>query len=180
MPVSVPKLSSLADAIPPIFLQCQTSLANHRKNVTALAKIHAQTSDVWEEVPKGIKLTGEKAFNDRFMEMLYHVLPIKKGIPNADRVIKFIGAFILHISQKGMYARVFLLHKFVSSAVATLAAEEQAAAEDDDEETPTSRLVKHLLKHTMKGFSAKDKTVRYRSVQVIAELIFSLGELEWV
>lgn len=159
-------------------MQCQTSLANHRKNVTALAKIHAQTSDVWEEVSKGIKLTGEKAFNDRFMEMVYHVLPIKKGVPNADRVIKFIGAFILHISQKGMLVRVFLLEKCIKSPEKFVAAEEQAAADDDAEESPTSRLVQHLLKYTMRGFAAKDKTVRYRSVQVIAELIFSLGELE--
>lgn len=102
MPVSVPRLESLADAIPPIFMQCQTSVASHRKNVVALAKIHGQTSDVWEEVPqRGIKLTGEKAFNDRFIDMVDRVLHIKKGIPNADRIIKFIGAFILHISQKG-------------------------------------------------------------------------------
>lgn len=102
MPVSVPRLESLADAIPPIFMQCQTSLASHRKNVVALAKIHAQTSDVWEEVhPRGIKLTGEKAFNDRFVDMVDRVIPVKKGISNADRIIKFTGAFILHISQKG-------------------------------------------------------------------------------
>lgn len=105
MPVSVPRLESLADAIPPIFAQCQASLANHKKNVIALAKIYAQTSDVWEDVPpRGIKLTGEKAFNDRFIDMVNRVIPIKKGIPNADRVVKFIGAFILHISQKGAAA----------------------------------------------------------------------------
>jgi condensin complex subunit 3 len=103
MPVSVPRLESLADVIPPIFAQCQASVANHKKNVIALAKIYGQTSDVWEDVPpRGIRLTGEKAFNDRFIDMVKRVLPIKKGIPNADRVVKFIGAFILHISQKGM------------------------------------------------------------------------------
>lgn len=104
MPVSVPRLESLANAILPIFAQCQTSLANHKKNVIALTKIHGQTSDVWEHVkPRGMRLTGEKAFNDRFIDMVNRVLPIKKGIPNADRVVKFIGAFILQISQKGVF-----------------------------------------------------------------------------
>ena len=50
--------------------------------------------------------------------------------------------------------------------------------EEDDEDTPSSRLVAALLKHLLKGFRAKDKFVRYRIVQIVAELIFSLGEME--
>lgn len=57
---------------------------------------------------------------------------------------------------------------------------EKAGDEDDDEDTPASRLVSTLLKHLIKGFNAKDKIVRYRVVQIVAELIFSLGELEYV
>ncbi|KAF8317697.1 hypothetical protein DL93DRAFT_527157 [Clavulina sp. PMI_390] len=160
MPVSVPRLSSLVDAIPPIFMQCQNSLANHRKNVVALAKIHAQTSDVWEEIPpRGIRLTGEKAFNDKFIDMVDRILPIKKGIANADRIVKFVRAFIEHIAQK--------------------AAQEKAeAGDDDEEESPASRLVASLLKHLLKGFNAKDKVVRSRVVQVVADLIFAIGELD--
>jgi condensin complex subunit 3 len=60
------------------------------------------------------------------------------------------------------------------------AQDKEAAGEDDDEDTPTSRLVAALLKHLIKGFNAKDKIVRYRVVQIVAELIFSLGELESV
>lgn len=56
----------------------------------------------------------------------------------------------------------------------------EAAGDDDDEDTPTSRLVAALLKHLIKGFNAKDKIVRYRVVQIVAELILSLGELESV
>lgn len=112
MPIAVPRLESFADAIPPIFMQCQNSVASHRKNVIALAKIHAATSDIWEEVPpRGIRLIGEKAFNDRFLDMLNRVLPIKKGVPNADRIVKFIGAFILHISQKGSIRLDHVFHK---------------------------------------------------------------------
>lgn len=97
-----PSLETLAAAIPPIFMQCQTAMHSHKKNVVNLYKIHAQTSDIWEEVPpRGIRLTGEKAFNDRFLDMVNRILNIKKGVSEADRVVKFIGSFVAYISQKG-------------------------------------------------------------------------------
>ena len=55
---------------------------------------------------------------------------------------------------------------------------EENPDDEDDEDTPSSRLVATLLKRLLKGFQAKDKIVRYRVVQIVAELIFSLGELE--
>lgn len=58
------------------------------------------------------------------------------------------------------------------------AQDKEATGDDDDEDTPTSRFVAALLKHLIKGFNAKDKIVRYRVVQIVAELILSLGELE--
>ncbi|KAF9508646.1 hypothetical protein BS47DRAFT_1320578 [Hydnum rufescens UP504] len=158
-----PRLEALTEAIAPIFMQCQHSLAPHKKNVIQLAKIHMSCADVWEEVPpRGIRLTGEKAFNDRFFDMVNRVFPIKKGVSNADRIIKFVGAFIMHIAQK-----------------ATKEKEQQKQdGNEDDEDTPTSRLVAALLKHLIKGFQAKDKIVRFRVVQIVAELIFSLGEMD--
>ncbi len=103
-----PRLEALIDGMPGIFMQCQYSMATHKKNIIHLAKIHAGSSDVWEEVPHGIKLTGEKAFNDQFLNMVNRILSIKKGIPNADRIVKFIGAFIMHISQKGLLLAVLM------------------------------------------------------------------------
>jgi hypothetical protein len=52
--------------------------------------------------------------------------------------------------------------------------------EDDDEETFASRFTAALLKHLLKGFVAKDKNVRYRVTQIVAEMILSLGEMEYV
>lgn len=43
-----------------------------------------------------------------------------------------------------------------------------------------SRLTSNILRHLLEGFSAKDKNVRFRSVQFVATLINGLGELECV
>lgn len=50
----------------------------------------------------------------------------------------------------------------------------------DDDDSPAERFVEDLLKLLLKGSSVKDKHVRYRSVQVIAEIVSSIGELECV
>lgn len=49
---------------------------------------------------------------------------------------------------------------------------------EEEEDTPASRFVDHLLNTLLKGFGAKDKAVRYRSIQLVAEIVTSLGELE--
>lgn len=51
---------------------------------------------------------------------------------------------------------------------------------DEDEETTASRFSALMVKHLLKGFQAKDKNVRLRVVQCMAEMISSIGELEYV
>ena len=51
--------------------------------------------------------------------------------------------------------------------------------EDDDNDT-ASRFVARLLKFLQKGCHAKEKTVRYRVTQCLAEIVSHLGELECV
>ena len=53
-----------------------------------------------------------------------------------------------------------------------------SVAPTEDEETPASRFVAKLLSYMLKGFTAKDKNVRLRSVSIVAELVSHLGELE--
>ena len=61
------------------------------------------------------------------------------------------------------------------------AAQGQEGDEDDDEdETTTSRFVSRLLKFLFKGCQAKDKVIRFRVVQCIAEMVAHLGEVEYV
>ncbi len=50
--------------------------------------------------------------------------------------------------------------------------------DDDDDDTTASRFVSRLLRYILKGFEAKDKNVRYRVVQMVAEMVPYLGELE--
>jgi condensin complex subunit 3 len=52
--------------------------------------------------------------------------------------------------------------------------------DDDDEDTPTSRFTARLIRFLLKGFVAKDKTVRYRVVYLVAEMVACLGEIEYV
>ncbi|KZO96900.1 putative mitotic chromosome condensation-related protein [Calocera viscosa TUFC12733] len=153
----LPQLPDLQAVLPPIFSQSQHNTANHRKNVVALHKIHLQCAAVTQTLPngKGIKLTGEKAFNDAFSAMVAKILEVKRGVVQADRVVKFVAGFIAFLSEKA-----------------------EQPDNDEDEDTPASRLVAFLLSHLLKGFEAKDKSVRYRCVQLVALMISSLGELD--
>jgi len=62
------------------------------------------------------------------------------------------------------------------------AAEEMNEAEDpdDDSETTAARFTARLLKFLLKGFLSKDKSVRYRVLQTVAEMVLHLGEIEYV
>jgi condensin complex subunit 3 len=50
----------------------------------------------------------------------------------------------------------------------------------EEEDIAASRFVEFLLRALLKGFNAKDKIVRYRAIQFVAEIVTSLGELEYV
>lgn len=52
--------------------------------------------------------------------------------------------------------------------------------EDPDDDTPASRFVSRLLRFLFKGCQAKDKIIRFRVVQCIAEMVAHLGEVEYV
>lgn len=71
----------------------------------------------------------------------------------------------------------------MSHAEGFVAAEQQKNQpkdDDDDDDSPSSRFTTRLLRFLLKGFLAKDKTVRYRVVHLVAEMVSSLGEIEYV
>ncbi|KAG8741938.1 hypothetical protein FRC10_002249 [Ceratobasidium sp. 414] len=151
--------------MPAVFQQTQMTLANHRKNIVALAKLFSGCAGIYEEVKGrggGIRLTGEKAFQTTFAKMVNNVLPVKKGVSNADKVVKFIGAFVKYITDKA----------------ASQKAENGQEEDSDDDDTPASRFVTYLLRYLLQGFMAKDKNVRYRSVHITAEMVSGLGEID--
>ena len=55
---------------------------------------------------------------------------------------------------------------------------ESADSNEEEESSLTVRFIERLLENLSKGLVAKDKNVRYRVLQVIAEITSHLAELE--
>lgn len=162
-------LNSVASTLPPHFQQAQHSLANHRKNIVSLHRLHLACSALTEETPKGTRLVGEKAFNDLFLGCLNRVLGLKRGVSNADRVIKFAAAY-------STYAQEHFRRHAAQQDNGSGGGEDDD--DDDDEDTPATRFVAILLKHLLRGFVAKDKNVRLRCCQTVALLINGLESID--
>jgi condensin complex subunit 3 len=176
-------LESLPTLIPRAFDQAQTSTANHQKNFATLHKLYTDAAKHTESVNNGagIKLIGERAFEDLFVDMVSRVLSVKKGASQADRIVRFVGGFTKFINEKSV---CHFAQYIFSMLISTLAAEQRKNQprddEDDDEDTPTSRFTARVLRFLLKGFPAKDKTVRYRVVHLVTEMVACLGEIEYV
>ncbi|KAH9848970.1 nuclear condensing complex subunit [Lenzites betulinus] len=164
MPARTPApfdLASLQNALPKIFDQAQTTAANHQKNFVALYKLQSEAAAISEPVQNGksLKLTGERAFEDIFHDMLLRVLPLKKGTTVADRIVKFTAGYTKFITEKNMEDR-------------------KKNDIDEDEDTTSERFLSHLVNFLLKGCTAKDKVVRFRVIQCIADTITHLGEID--
>lgn len=100
-------LSYLSDvlptAVPPIFEQAQATTANHRKNIVQLRKVQETCASLTEETSKGLKLVGERAFNALFIDMVNRVLPVKKGVAVADRIVKFVANYVAYTTEQGRW-----------------------------------------------------------------------------
>jgi condensin complex subunit 3 len=174
-------LSDLPICIPKIFDQVQVSTSNHQKNFVALYKLQLESAKHVEESKKGTKLIGEYAFWDICFKMVVCILPVKRGPTVVDRVVKFLGGYIKFINEKGghcpvLRSRSLLIHR--------AAAEENAPTmvnnEDSEGNTTVTRFIARLLDRLLHGFQAKDKTIRHRAVQLVAEMVANLGEIESV
>ncbi|PWN36390.1 uncharacterized protein FA14DRAFT_146761 [Meira miltonrushii] len=160
-------LANLPNSVPAIFQQAQLSLANHRKNVVALHRLHAAVATIREETDRGTRLVGEKAFNDAFLACLNRVLDIKRGVSNADRCIKFVAAY-----------STFTQTQFRQTMSDQMDEGADSEEEDEDADTPATRFVTILIRHLLRGFGAKNKNVRLRCCQTIALLINGLESLD--
>jgi condensin complex subunit 3 len=102
MPTRTAVPERLEDAVAGIFQQVQINVASHKKNVVQLHKLHQQAAEETETTTSGnIRLAGEKRFNHLFQDMVYKVLPVKKGTSEADRVVRFVGSFVKYTVEKG-------------------------------------------------------------------------------
>ncbi|OCF54753.1 condensin complex subunit 3 [Kwoniella mangroviensis CBS 10435] len=160
---------TLPTLLPPIFEQVQHTTANHRKNIVSLHKIQSQCSTITEDTSKGIKLikgiklVGERTFNNAFIEMVNRVLPIKKGTAVADRVVKFVASYVAYSTEQDAASKA-----------------ENQGEEDEEEgvETFSTRFIVKLLKHLLRGMEAKDKNVRFRVTLLAVSMINGLGEMD--
>ena len=157
---SADPIAALQAAVPTAFEAAQKSTATHRKGVLGLHQRFLACAEVTVATDDGgVRLTGEKAFQDAIRSAIARVLTFKRATPAAERVIAFVGAFIKYATDQ-----------------AKLAAAEDG--EDAPDEYPAERLTLALLKLALKGLGAKDKNARYRCSQLLGVLVVHLGALD--
>lgn len=177
--IQVPEEPPLPEAVPSlrrdvcsIFADAQRSTTGHRKLVVRLRKLQEACSGISQKTSKkdGKKIQEpvslpteeslpETEFNVEIGRCVLRIVAIKKSEPVGDRILRFLGTFLSHASEKD--AELF--------------------ASDDDEnipETPTSRLTTRLVALMVPLLPAKDRTVRFRATQIIANIINSLDTVD--
>ncbi|PCG90683.1 Armadillo-like helical [Penicillium occitanis (nom. inval.)] len=158
-----------------IFADSQRSTTGHRKLVVRLRKVQEISCGITppkkskdgqieegREIPSSDETFGEQEFNVEITRCILRILPIKKTESVGDRVIRFLGLFLNHASEKD--GEVF-------------------NPTDVDEtqmfpETPTTRLTMAIANMVVPLLASKDKIVRYRSTQLLAHLVNSLDSID--
>ncbi|KAF3479663.1 condensin complex component cnd3 [Arthroderma uncinatum] len=168
--------SSLRSNVVDIFADAQRAITGHRKLAVKLRKIQElccglRTTKV--DGKKGSRLSEihgdvaggglpEKELNIEICRCLLRVVSVKKAEGAADRVIKFLGTFLKSATDKDL---------------------EIYSEGDPDEtrglpETPSSRLTFTIVSSLIPLLAAKDKTVRYRTTQIISHIVNSLDSID--
>jgi condensin complex subunit 3 len=162
-PEEVPN-NELRNQISSIFRDAQRTTASHRKLVINLRKI--QEACCYEPSSNKKNMTGAEDFDEQqfaheFTRCVLRVMPVKKSETVGEKVIRFIGSFLQHGTDKD---------------------NELLPANEDETgimiETPTSRLITHVMTKVLPLVNAKDKFVRYRSTQLISHIINSLESID--
>ncbi|KAM0256168.1 hypothetical protein ACHAQJ_005145 [Trichoderma viride] len=154
--------NALRTQICAIFRDAQRTTATHRKLAVNLRKI--QEACCYEPVnPKKASADefDEKAFNHEFIRCVLRVMPVKKAESVGEKLIRFIGLFLRHASDKDNE----LLDE--ADADASLMPE-----------TPSTRLSSKVLQTALSMMQAKDKYVRFRSTQLVSHIINSLDAID--
>lgn len=148
--------------ISPIFRDAQRNTATHRKLAVTLRKIHEiccyETADQKTTADSEF---DEKAFNTEFVRCVLKVLPVKKTEGVGEKSIRFIGYYLRYSNDKDI---------------------ELVGDMPDDAshmpETPSTRLISELMDVIIPLMTAKDKFVRYRSTQLLSQIVNSLDALD--
>jgi len=152
-------LTSLTHSILTLFNKAQHSLTSHRKLINNLHSLFLSSAELVEQLEneegpeKTIKLVGEKNFTEACYTVLDNLVTTKKGVVEADRVVRFFGAFCAFATEHDP-------HK------------------ESAEQTATNRFLLHSIKYLSRGFEAKNRFVRFRCCQLIAYVVNSLEEID--
>lgn len=130
-----------------IFQDAQMTLLGHRKLAVVLRNVQT----------RAIELDYEESFNFHFTKLVLKVLKVRKGVPAADRIAKFVTVF-------------------VKKMIEDEAAKPSRPAEDEDG-VPTV-FAEFLLRHLLRGTELKFKDVRYRITQFLAYLVHTVPEID--
>jgi condensin complex subunit 3 len=160
-------VTSLRERICIIFSDAQRGLVTQRKSAVNLRKIqelccyetpnprkHAFAQDANEY--------DESDFNMEVGRCVLRILSVKKSEPTGDKLVKFLGLFLKHASDK-------------DNAIFT---ESEADTTEAFPETPTSRLTSHILNLALQVATVKDKVIRYRATQIIAHVVNTLDSID--
>ncbi|KAL4944671.1 hypothetical protein BDV06DRAFT_186800 [Aspergillus oleicola] len=181
---AIPEEPALPEAFPnlrrdvcAIFADAQRSTTGHRKLVVRLRKLQEACCGITQKSKKdgkggdvpaerlipGEETIPEKEFNVEVGRCVLRILSIKKTEPVGDRILRFLGNFLTHASEKD--AEIF-----------------GSDEEDDDDqnthERPTAHLTTSLVSLIVPLLSAKDKIVRFRTTQIIAHVVNSLDTVD--
>ncbi|KAL4967229.1 condensin subunit YCG1 [Aspergillus stella-maris] len=181
---AIPEEPALPEAFPnlrrdvcAIFADAQRSTTGHRKLVVRLRKLQEACCGIPQQSKKngkggeaseerlipGEETIPEKEFNTEVGRCVLRILSIKKTEPVGDRILRFLGNFLTHASEKD--AEIF-------------------GSDDDEEddqnthERPTAHLTTSLVSLIVPLLSAKDKIVRFRTTQIIAHVVNSLDTVD--
>ncbi|KAF1733393.1 Condensin complex subunit 3 [Beauveria bassiana] len=145
-----------------IFRDAQRNTATHRKLAVTLRKIHEACC--YETADQKITSDSdfdEKAFNAEFIRSVLKVMPVKKSESVGEKSIRFISFYLRHSSDKDNE----LLGDLADDAIHM-------------PETPSARLISELVDAVSPLMIAKDKFVRYRSAQLLSQIVNSLDALD--
>lgn len=106
--------TTLRTSICGIFADAQKTTAGHRKLVANLRK--TQETCCYEPQTRGKKgreCLGEEEFNTEIARCIIRVVPARKGEEPADRIIRFLGLFLRHASEKGRFNQLISTWRYV-------------------------------------------------------------------
>lgn len=104
-PDTLEDLAGPLEQLPQLFGASQHSVASHRKNINTLHSLFLRCAQVTtlSSNGKNIKLSGERMFGEAFRNAVVYPLGVKKGVEQADRVIKFVGGFVAFAVEHGEF-----------------------------------------------------------------------------